>query len=121
MKHCITIRIHRAQELMSDYHDLMIEEFAAQYDRIRAFGRELGAVVLACEETNDLVGDESYVEVEHNFELTQPQKEQLLCLLKPLFHDGEFEKKRGTWEIQEADTLKAVLFTKTNGELFLMK
>lgn len=113
MKHYLMITLIRAEEQLPEYHDLYLDAYKQQCARLYDFGQSLNAAVLLQDGTNDIVFGDSYARIEYNFSLENDQKTRLIGLIRPFFGDGKLNGR----EMDEVNTLKAVRFLKTDGEL----
>ena len=105
------------EELLSEIHDIEIDPIAEKCKKIRNEANKLGVEVFFKDSVNDRAISNSFALVEHNFELSSGEKAQLVNALTIFFNDAIITK--GCLNID--NTLKAVRFLKTDGELFTVK
>lgn len=116
MKKYLIIKLVYGEEINSDVHDLMLDEYEKVCNDIGDYADTLGAELLINDSTNVYGEGRSYATVEHNFPMTQAEKETLVHILSDFFVDGELDGE----EIVTHNTLSAVRFLQTEGELFVL-
>lgn len=100
----------------SDLHDIEIDLFAEQSQKAIADAKKQGVNLFFKESSNDRISSSSFATVEYNFDLTNEEKQSLVEFLTQFFHDGKFCKRY----VEIENTLKAVRFLRTNGELIVI-
>ena len=116
MNKYIIISLAFGKEVWSDLHDIEMDLFAKQSKIAIARAKEQGVDLFFTESSNDRIISSSFALVEYNFDLTNEEKQSLVEFLTQFFHDGKFCKRY----VEMENTLKAVRFLRTNGELIVI-
>ena len=116
-KYMIIDLAHKS-EVLSDLHDIEIKMFESQSKNATATAKRKGITLLFRETFNDRIEGDSFALIEYNFDLTKEEKEKIVKFVSQFFNDGEIYEGM---EIKSYNTLKAVRFLKTDGELFLVE
>ena len=112
----IIISLVYSQEIFADVHDLYIEECKSASQQIEKLASEMGAEVYIRESANDRAISSAFATVECNFDMPKECKEKLVEYIKPFFVDGNVL----CCTLQEYNSLGAVRFLKTDGELMII-
>ena len=116
MKKYLVIKLVYGEELQSDVHDCMLEEYEKACDDISDYAASLDAELLVEDSVNVYGVGPSYAKVEHNFPLTHEEKARLVQYISCFFVDGEVKGEN----MKTFNVLSAVRFLQTDGELFEM-
>ena len=114
MNKYLVIRLVFPDEILDDLHDMKLDEYQEISQKIENYANSLGATVLFEVNVNDLPIGRAFASIEHNFYLSDKEKEQLISYLRKYFWDGKIHYK--TMDIY--NTLSAVHFLKCDGEVF---
>ena len=94
MQRYIIIRMYRTEAMLSDVHDLSIEDCSRRAEELRGWARGLKAALFLADMGSDLAVGDAFAEVEHNFPLSEEQKRELAGMLSPFFRDGDGSTRR---------------------------
>ena len=112
----IIVKLVFGDTMLAEVRDILLEDFEETSQKIVALANEVGSKAYLFDSTNDIATSDSFAMVEHNFPLTQEFKTKLVDLLSNFFKDGDLEYDG----FSLYDTLKAVRFLQTDGELFVL-
>lgn len=115
-KYCIISFIYDGI-IVSDYHDLSLEDFEALCKKAKSEAGKMGVDLYFKEVYNERIVSDSFALVEHNFDLDGENKLRLAKFIKSFFDDWDYTRKG----IITINTLKAVRFLRVDGEIIKIK
>lgn len=118
-KYCIISFVYEGK-IVSDYHDLSLEDFERTCKKAVKEARKKGIDLYFKEVYNERIISDSFALVEHNFDLEKEEKIRLVKFITSFFDDWDgwdFKLK----EVITINTLKAVRFLRVNGEIVKIK
>lgn len=115
-KYCIISFVYEG-EIVSDYHDVSLDEFEVRCKNAVKEAVKKGVDLYFKEVYNERIIGDSFALVECNFDLEKEEKAKLVKFIKSFFDDWEYTSN----DIQTISTLKAIRFLKTNGEIIKIK
>ena len=111
-KYCIISFVYEGK-IVSDYHDLSLENFERTCKKAVKEARKKGVDLYFKEVYNERIVGDSFALVEYNFDLDNESKIKFTKFIKSFFDDWDYTRK----EIRTINTLKAVRFLKVDGEM----
>ena len=116
MNKYIIVSLIYCKEVSNDMHDLEMKDFEKWSKKAIKQAQKSGINLFFKETSNDRVISNSFATVEHSFDLSVEEKQKLVKFLTKFFNNAEFDYPN----LNVENTLKAVRFLKTDGELFLV-
>lgn len=111
-KYCIISFVYEGI-IVSDYHDLSLEDFERTCKKAVKEARKKGVDLYFKEVYNERIVGDSFALVEYNFVLDNESKIKFTKFIKSFFDDWDYTRKG----IRTINTLKAVRFLKVDGEM----
>ena len=118
-KYCIISFVYEGN-IVSDYHDLSLDEFERKCKKAKEEAGKKGVELYFKDSYNERIISDSFALVEHNFDLEKEEKIRLVKFITSFFDDWDgwdFKLK----EVITINTLKAVRFLRVNGEIVKIK
>lgn len=115
-KYCIISFVYEG-EVLSDYHDISLDEFEPICKKAVEKASEKGVSLYFKEIYNERIIGGSFALVEHNFDLEKEDKIKLVEFISSFFDDWEYSLN----EIRTINTLQAVRFLRVNGEIIKIR
>ncbi len=116
-KYCIISFVYEG-EIVTDYHDVSIDEFEPMCKNAVKEARKKGVDLYFKEVYNERIIGDSFALVEYNFDLEEEGKIKLVEFISSFFDDWDGYSSKGMITI---NTLKAVRFLKVNGDVIKLK
>ncbi len=105
-------------EIVSDYHDISLDEFEPVCKKAVKQAKQKGVRLFFKEVYNERIIGDSFALVEHNFDLSSQEKADIVDFIASFFYDFANYTKYGC---DYVNLLKAVRFLKTDGEMIIIK
>ena len=115
-KYCIISFIYEGT-IVSDYHDLSLDEFERKCKKAKKEAGKKGVELYFKDSYNERIISDSFALVEHNFDLEKEEKIRLVKFITSFFDDWDYTRKG----IRTINMLKAVRFLKVDGEIVKIK
>ncbi len=115
-KYCIISFVYEG-EVVSDYHDISLDDFETSCKNAISTAKKAGVSLYFKEVYNERIIGDSFALVEYNFDLDSNNKIKLTKFIKSFYDDWTYTSKG----VRTINMLKAVRFLKVDGEMVKIK